>query len=127
MPGKAEVTRARYLEAFTAAVEIFGKGQVSTYLLAGLGDTLQSLHEAARVLINLGVYPFIVPFVPVNGTPLATHRPPSTEFMRSVLGPVGQWLKKFGFACTSAASQLANIEEWARSYAKDATIRILHI
>ena len=34
---------------------------------------------------------------------------------------------KFGFACTSAASQLANIEEWARSYAKDATIRILHI
>src|SRR5580704_9914250 len=34
---------------------------------------------------------------------------------------------KFGFGCTSAASQLANIEEWARSYASDATIRILHI
>jgi radical SAM protein (TIGR04043 family) len=96
MPGKAEVTRARYLEAFTAAVEIFGKGQVSTYLLAGLGDTLQSLHEAARVLIKLGVYPFIVPFVPVSGTPLATHRPPSAEFMRSVLGPVGQWLSEAG-------------------------------
>ena len=96
MPGKAEVIRARYLEAFTAAVEIFGKGQVSTYLLAGLGDTLQSLHEAARVLINLGVYPFIVPFVPVSGTPLATHRPPSAEFMRGVLGPVGQWLSEAG-------------------------------
>ena len=48
MPGKAEVTRAFYLEAFTAAVEIFGRGQVSTYLLAGLGDTVQSLHEGAR-------------------------------------------------------------------------------
>jgi uncharacterized repeat protein (TIGR04042 family) len=34
---------------------------------------------------------------------------------------------KFGFGCTSAASQLANIEEWARSYACDATIRILNI
>jgi uncharacterized repeat protein (TIGR04042 family) len=34
---------------------------------------------------------------------------------------------KFGFGCTSAASQLANIEEWTRSYASDATVRILHI
>ncbi len=34
---------------------------------------------------------------------------------------------KFGFACSSAAAQLANIEEWMRAYAGDATIRILHI
>lgn len=96
MPGKAEVTRTFYLEAFIAAVQIFGRGQVSTYLLAGLGDTVQSLHEAARVLIDLGVYPFIVPFVPVSGTRLATHRPPAAEFLRSVLGPVGQWLREAG-------------------------------
>jgi radical SAM protein (TIGR04043 family) len=96
MPGKAEVTRAFYLKAFTAAVGIFGRGQVSTYLLAGLGDTVESLHEAARVLIDLGVYPFIVPFVPVSGTPLAAHRPPSAEFLRQVLGPVGQWLSEAG-------------------------------
>ena len=34
---------------------------------------------------------------------------------------------KFGFACSSAASQLANIEEWTRAYASDAKIRILPI
>jgi uncharacterized repeat protein (TIGR04042 family) len=34
---------------------------------------------------------------------------------------------KFGFACSSAAAQLANIEEWTRAYASDATVRILHI
>jgi radical SAM protein (TIGR04043 family) len=96
MPGKAEVTRGFYLEAFIAAVQVFGRGQVSTYLLAGLGDTVQSLQEAARVLIDLGVYPFIVPFVPVSGTRLATHRPPTAEFLRSVLGPVGQWLSEAG-------------------------------
>ncbi len=96
MPGKAEVPRAFYLEAFAAAVTVFGRGQVSTYLLAGLGDSVQSLHEAAQVLIDLGVYPFIVPFVPVSGTPLAAHRPPSAEFLRSVLGPVGQWLREAG-------------------------------
>jgi len=34
---------------------------------------------------------------------------------------------KFGFACSSAAAQLATIEEWTRSYASDATIRILDL
>jgi radical SAM protein (TIGR04043 family) len=96
MPGKAEVPRAFYLEAFGAAVNVFGRGQVSTYLLAGLGDNEESLHQAARVLIDLGVYPFIVPFVPAAGTPLESHRPPSAEFLRNVLGPVGQWLTEAG-------------------------------
>jgi radical SAM protein (TIGR04043 family) len=107
MPGKAEVSRAFYLEAFAAAVEIFGRGQVSTYLLAGLGDTVESLHEAARILIDLGVYPFIVPFVPVTGTPLAVHRPPSAEFLRSVFGPVGQWLSEAGMTSNTVKAGCA--------------------
>ncbi len=107
MPGKAEVTRAFYLEAFAAAAEIFGRGQVSTYLLAGLGDTVESLLEAARVLIDLGVYPFIVPFVPVTGTPLAMHRPPSAEFLRSVFGPVGQWLSEAGMTSNTVKAGCA--------------------
>jgi biotin synthase-related radical SAM superfamily protein len=82
--------------AFVAAVAVFGRGQVSTYLLAGLGDTIDDLHEAARNLIDLGVYPFIVPFVPVGGTPLASHRPPPADFMRKVLEPVGAWLLEAG-------------------------------
>jgi radical SAM protein (TIGR04043 family) len=120
MPGKAEVPRAFYLEAFTAAVEVFGRGQVSTYLLAGLGDTIESLHEAARTLISYGVYPFIVPFVPVGGTPLADHRPPSADFMRAVLAPVGEWLTAAGITsdtvkagCTkcAACSTLSTFEK----------------
>jgi radical SAM protein (TIGR04043 family) len=107
MPGKAEVTRRFYLEAFIAAVQVFGRGQVSTYLLAGLGDTVQSLQEAARVLIDLGVYPFIVPFVPVSGTRLATHRPPTAEFLRSVLGPVGQWLSEAGMTSNTVKAGCA--------------------
>ncbi|MEY3297115.1 MAG: hypothetical protein RLZZ597_375, partial [Cyanobacteriota bacterium] len=43
MPGKAEVPVSYYFEAFEAAVEVFGWGQVSTYLLAGLGDSLETL------------------------------------------------------------------------------------
>jgi radical SAM protein (TIGR04043 family) len=120
MPGKAEVPRAFYLRAFAAAVEVFGRGQISTYLLAGLGDTIDDLHSAARTLIDLGVYPFIVPFVPVGGTPLALHRPPSADFMRAVLQPVGEWLAeagmtsetvKAGCAKCAACSTLSTFEK----------------
>jgi radical SAM protein (TIGR04043 family) len=120
MPGKAEVPRAFYMEAFEVAVAVFGRGQVSTYLLAGLGDTVESLLEGARELIDLGVYPFIVPFVPVSGTPLSHHRPPDSDFMRAVLQPVGQWLSeagmtsetvKAGCAKCAACSTLSTFEK----------------
>ncbi|HEY0790595.1 MAG TPA: MSMEG_0568 family radical SAM protein [Chthoniobacterales bacterium] len=120
MPGKAEVPVAFYLEAFAAAVAVFGRGQVSTYLLAGLGDSAEGLLEAARYLIDLGVYPFVVPFVPIGGTPLADHRPPSADFMRQVLQPLGEWLAeagmtsdtvKAGCAKCSACSTLSTFEK----------------
>src|ERR1700751_701838 len=120
MPGKAEVPVSFYLEAFAAAVTEFGRGQVSTYLLAGLGDTVESLLEAARVLIEIGVYPFVVPFVPVSGTPLADHHPPSADFMRAVLQPIGDWLTEAGMTsdtvkagCTkcAACSTLSTFEK----------------
>jgi radical SAM protein (TIGR04043 family) len=96
MPGKAEVPISFYLEAFAAAVAVFGRAQVSTYLLAGLGDSVEGLLDASRQLIDIGVYPFVVPFVPVSGTPLERHRPPSAEFMRRVLQPLGRWLADAG-------------------------------
>lgn len=120
MPGKAEVPRAFYLEAFAAAVEVFGRGQVSTYLLAGLGDSVESLLEAGRTLIALGVYPFVVPFVPVGGTPLASHPAPDAAFLRAVLQPLGEWLTEAGITsdtvkagCTkcAACSTLSTFEK----------------
>ena len=88
MPGKAQVPLARYFSAFEAAVPIFGKGQVSTYILAGLGDTRTAILEKAEKLVAIGVYPFVVPFVPISGTALANHPAPAPEFMRSILEPL---------------------------------------
>ena len=120
MPGKAEVPLSYYMQAFDAAVKVFGRGQVSTYLLAGLGDTVEGLIDAARQLMSLGVYPFIVPFVPVTGTPLAGHPPPSADFMKAVLAPVGAMLSeakmtsetvKAGCAKCGACSSLSSFEK----------------
>jgi radical SAM protein (TIGR04043 family) len=101
MPGKAEVTLSVYFDAFAAAVDVFGWGQVSTYLLAGLGDSLETLTEVSERLVNLGVYPFVVPFVPISDTPLANHPAPSTDFMMAVYERVGHLLKQAGMTSES--------------------------
>ena len=98
MPGKAEVPLAHYFDAFEAAVRVFGWGQVSTYLLAGLGDSLETLVEASDRLINLGVYPFVVPFVPITNTPLEHHPAPSVDFMFTLYQRVGALLNQAGMS-----------------------------
>jgi radical SAM protein (TIGR04043 family) len=120
MTGKAEVPLSAYFEAFEAAVQVFGWGQVTTYLLAGLGDSLETLVSTSERLIAMGVYPFIVPFVPITDTPLAQHPAPSVAFMTAVYEQVGQRLKqagmtaaamKAGCAKCGACSAMAAFEE----------------
>jgi radical SAM protein (TIGR04043 family) len=96
MPGKAQISIERYFEAFAAAVPVFGRGQVSTYILAGLGDTKEAILATCERLISLGVYPFVVPFVPISGTPLESHPPPSPGFMHEILAPLAQMLRAGG-------------------------------
>ncbi len=120
MPGKATVSMDRYYDAFAASVPVFGRGQVSTYILAGLGDTAEAILECSEKLIALGVYPFVVPFVPVGGTPLADRPSPTPAFMRSILGPLGRMLRaanlrsteiKAGCGKCGACSALASFED----------------
>lgn len=92
IPGKAEVPVSRYLEAFSAAVSVFGRGQVSSYVLAGLGDSREAILDMCAELVALGVYPFVVPFVPIAGTPLANHPTPDPSFMAELLADVARLL-----------------------------------
>ena len=119
MPGKARVPLSYYFEAFAAAVKIFGRGQVSTYLLAGLGDSKETLLSVSKQLIDVGVYPFVVPFVPITGTPLAHHAPPASEVMFELYQAIGEQLQranlrssdmKAGCAKCGACSALSEFE-----------------
>jgi radical SAM protein (TIGR04043 family) len=100
MPGKAKVSVEHYFEAFAAAVPVFGRGQVSTYILAGLGDTKEAILAVSERLIALGVYPFVVPFVPIAGTPLESHPAPSPGFMHEILTPLARMLRAGGLSAT---------------------------
>jgi radical SAM protein (TIGR04043 family) len=100
MPGKAQITVEQYITSFDAAVQVFGRGQVSTYILAGLGDSEQAILTTCERLISIGVYPFVVPFVPLNGTPLAGQSAPTAQFMRSLLVPLGRMLARANLRST---------------------------
>jgi radical SAM protein (TIGR04043 family) len=119
MPGKAQVSLDCYFAAFAAAVAVFGRGQVSTYILAGLGDSKEAILATSERLIALGVYPFIVPFVPISGTPLESCSPPPPELMHEILQPLALMLRtaalratdiKAGCGRCGACSALATYE-----------------
>ena len=94
MPGKATVTRDQYDAAWTEAVRVFGRNQVSTYLLIGLGENPDELVAGAAELIAMGVYPFVVPYRPLAGTlAMADGVPaPSAELVADVTGRVADLL-----------------------------------
>ena len=92
MPGKAQVSVERYFEAFDVAVKVFGRGQVSSYILAGLGDTKEEILDICERLVAAGVYPFVVPFVPISGTPLESQPSPSSGFMHEIHSPLAKML-----------------------------------
>ncbi|WP_072804864.1 MSMEG_0568 family radical SAM protein [Rhodococcoides yunnanense] len=93
MPGKASVTMDEYRAAWTEAVRVFGRNQVSTYILVGLGEDPDELVAGAAELIEMGVYPFVVPFRPIGGT-LAVDVDHATAPNRDVLEDVTRRVAK---------------------------------
>lgn len=119
MPGKASVPLTRYFSAYKKAVEVFGAGNVSTYILAGLGDTEEEIIDMSNRLIDIGVYPFVVPFVPVSGTPLEHHPMPDNAMLDRIFKTLGPAIKargirsdtlKAGCAKCGACSSLKSYE-----------------
>jgi len=97
-PGKAEVGISGYEAAWREAVRVFGPNRVSTYLLVGLGEDPDALVEGARRLVDMGVYPFVVPYRPQVGS-LAERdgvTPPSAEVLEDVTRRVADALRAKG-------------------------------
>ncbi|WP_300402830.1 MSMEG_0568 family radical SAM protein [uncultured Nocardioides sp.] len=99
MPGKGSVPMSEYRAAWAEAVRVFGWNEVSTYLLLGLGEDPDETVAAATELIEMGVYPFVVPFRPLAGT-LATDvdgiPAPDARMVASVTARVGAALRRAG-------------------------------
>lgn len=83
-PSKSEIGYSRFIEAWKRAVDVFGRNQVSSYLIVGLGEEDAEVIKGAGLLAELGVYPFIVPFRPIPGTPMENHSPPAPKRMKKI-------------------------------------------
>jgi radical SAM protein (TIGR04043 family) len=94
-PGKAKIGFSRYIETWKEAVDVFGRWQVSTYVLAGLGEKVETIINGAALCAEIGVYPFIVPFRPIAGTPMEGVKPPEPELMEYIYVEAAKMLSKF--------------------------------
>jgi len=95
---KAKLGLKNYIAAWKESVNIFGKNQVSSFLIAGLGEKRKSIIAGAALLCKLGVYPFIVPLRPIPGTYLSDSTPPDISDIISVYQQVASMLKDYGLS-----------------------------
>jgi len=101
-PAKAARGLATYIKCWEHAVSVFGKNQVSSFLIAGLGEPQEKIISTADLLCSLGVFPFLLPLRPIPGTPLAGARPPQPGVMLSLYAEVVKILKKYGMSSKSS-------------------------
>jgi biotin synthase-related radical SAM superfamily protein len=66
------------------AVQIFGKGEVSTHLIVGLGETEKEMVETIQKCVGMGVLPALFAFTPIPGTALENNSQPSVPAYRRV-------------------------------------------
>ena len=74
----------RQFELFEDALSVFGKGNVSTHVIVGLGETEKEAVETIQRCVDLGVLPALFAFTPVRGTALEGSLPPKLESYRRV-------------------------------------------
>jgi radical SAM protein (TIGR04043 family) len=75
-PGKFKhASFADYRTAWTRAVDLFGRGQVTTFVLLGLGEHPAKVHAGFRTCVDLGVIPLPVPCRPNPGSQLEHFLP----------------------------------------------------
>jgi radical SAM protein (TIGR04043 family) len=75
-PGKARTGLDDYRRAWARAVEVFGPGQVTSFVIIGLGESPGSVMDGVKLLASMGVYPFLLPLRPLRGTALESWSPP---------------------------------------------------
>ena len=95
-PAKAKIGLNHYEKAWKKAVQLFGVNQVSSFIIAGLGETITSIAWGSEFLADLGVYPFVVPLRPIPGSRLEKATPPLPDIMKQVYNAVAKILQTKG-------------------------------
>src|SRR5205823_2779578 len=109
-PAKARTGIDGYFAAWERAVACFGEGQVSTYVILGMGEDPDVTVEGCRRAIDIGVYPFVVPLRPIAGSLLEDRLPPSAEYTERIYRRVLPYLQARGIGASSASAGCARCQ-----------------
>jgi radical SAM protein (TIGR04043 family) len=124
-PGKAKCGVEGYFSCWERAVEVFGRGHVSTYVILGMGERPSVIVEGCRRAIELGVYPFVVPLRPVPGTLMENTPAPRADYVASVYQAVSTMLAQSGLDHVEAAAGCARcqacsgLSAWERVFKRE--------
>jgi lipoyl synthase len=66
------------------ALAVFGKGNVSTHVIVGLGETEKEAVQIIQNCVDMRVLPALFAFTPIRGTALENDSPPTLESYRRV-------------------------------------------
>lgn len=77
-------TWEKQLRQLREAVEVFGKGKVSTHLIIGLGETEKDAVSLIQRCVDMDVSPALFAFTPVRGTALEMKPQPLIESYRRI-------------------------------------------
>jgi radical SAM protein (TIGR04043 family) len=123
--GKAKCGIEGYFRCWQRAVEVFGRGRVSTYVILGMGERRELIEEGCARAIDLGVYPFVVPLRPVPGTLMADTSPPDADYVASVYRLVSAMLAQTGLDHLEAKAGCARcqacsgLSAWERVFKRE--------
>ena len=109
-PGKARTGTEGYFAAWERAVKVFGEGQVSTYVILGMGEDPELTVEGCKRAIDIGVYPFVVPLRPVAGSLMADRTPPSRAYTQPIYNKVLAYMAQRGMRSTTAKAGCARCQ-----------------
>jgi radical SAM protein (TIGR04043 family) len=109
-PGKARTGIERYFAAWERAVSLFGQGQVSTYVILGMGEDVELTIAGCRRAIDMGVYPFVVPLRPVAGSLMQDLQPPSAAYTDSVYRRVASYMALRGMDASTVSAGCARCQ-----------------
>jgi radical SAM protein (TIGR04043 family) len=109
-PAKARTGIEGYFAAWARAVALFGEGQVSTYVILGMGEDPDLTVAGCRRAVDMGVYPFVVPLRPIAGSLLEDCRPPSAEYTESIYRQVVPYLTARGLGAKGVAAGCARCQ-----------------
>ena len=124
-PGKAALGIDGYFQAWARAVEVFGRGAVTTYVILGMGERRELIEAGCRRAIEMGVYPFVVPCGPcpapscrMRRHPIRTTSPTSIAVSRPCW-PNTTWTISTREAGCARCQACSGLSAWERLIKKE--------